>query len=591
MKPVVRKIYEFFSDIGIRDKLFLSFLFLISIPVLVIAVRSSIISSSIIEQKTKRYSHDILYQTTKTMETRLEKIEDISFNIIMNQEVQQMLSSANSGRLDEYEAAQTSIRMEKILSSHVLYHDEINAIYAISFGGYVYELDKTKQRYGLMEEQLDIILDAKGSTVWFGGLPNKRIVVLTRSINSTRTQKPIGYLIMYIDESFLFELIRSTHSVLEGNIFILDVNGITVSNSDKEFIGVRAKVSGINLQSKAYYFTTQMIDDTLHYVAQSEPMKNGWRIVTTVPVSVYQSEIIRLRNSIILFALLILVLSILCAWGIAMSISRPIRRLSSIMVQFGKGDFTVRCPEGAKDETGRLSETFNQMAENINILVQKVYEGHLMKREAELKSLQMQINPHFLYNTLETINWMARVHGTEDIGIMVKSLGDLMRATINDKDYVMLADEINNLNNYLKIQKYRYGNKFEAGFEIDPNTKKLYVPKLILQPLVENAIYHGIEPSIEKGVIQIKTMLDNKELIITVYDSGIGMTHDTISRVLDINSKEDNFTSHSIGLQNVIRRIKTLFGDDYGLEIHSELGEWTRIIVRLPVMFEVPKDL
>jgi two-component system sensor histidine kinase YesM len=261
------------------------------------------------------------------------------------------------------------------------------------------------------------------------------------------------------------------------------------------------------------------------------------------------------------------------------------------MVQFGKGDFTVRCPEGAKDEAGRLSETFNQMAENINILVQKVYEEHLMKREAELKSLQMQINPHFLYNTLETINWMARVHGTEDIGIMVKSLGDLMRATINDKDYVMLADEINSLNNYLKIQKYRYGNKFEAGFEIDPNTKKLYVPKLILQPLVENAIYHGIEPSIEKGVIQIKTMLDNKELIITVYDSGIGMTHDTISRVLDINSKEDNFTSHSIGLQNVIRRIKTLFGDDYGLEIHSELGEWTRIIVRLPVMFEVPKDL
>lgn len=457
MKRKMRKIYKQFSDLGIRDKLFLSFILLISIPVLVIAIRSSIVSSNIIEQKTKQYSHDILFQITKT-----------------------------------------------------------------------------------------------------------------------------------IDESFLFELVASTYSVYDGSIFIIDNEGIIVSDSNKDLLGTKSSIVNPGEESEAYSFTTQMIEGTTQYVAQSEPMKNGWRIITTVPVSVYLSEIVSLRNSIILFAIAILILSVLCALGIAMSISRPIRRLSSTIVRFGKGDFSVRCPEGPKDETGQLSATFNQMAENINELVQKVYDEHLMKRDAELKSLQMQINPHFLYNTLETINWMARTHGTEDIGIMVKSLGDLMRATSNGKDYVLLKDEAISLNNYLNIQKYRYGDKFDAMVDIAPNNEELYVPKLIIQPLVENAIYHGIEPSFENGTILIKSMLDGKALIITVTDSGVGMTPDTIDRVLDVNSNDDNCTTHSIGLQNVIKRIKTLFGEEYGIEIHSELGDGTRITVRLPALSETP---
>lgn len=588
MKQGILKIYKLFSDLGIKDKLFMSFILLISMPVLVITIGSYTVSSDIIEQKTKKYSYDILYQITKTMETRLDKIEDISFNITMNQETQNMLLDANTGQLGAYEASRISTRMEMILSSHVLYHDEMNAIYIVSFGGYVYELDKTKQKYGLMEEYVNDIQEARGGTVWFAGLPDKRVVALTRIINSTRTQKPIGYLVMYVEESFLFELVASTRSVDDGDIFIIDNQGVIVCDSNKELLGTKSIAVNQDEESEAYSFTTQMIDGTTQYVARSEPMKNGWRIVTTVPVSVYQSRIVNLRNSIILFAIALLIFSILCAWGIAMSVSRPIRLLSSIMMKFGEGDFSVRCPERGKDETGQLSTTFNRMAEDINKLIQKVYNEQLAKRDAELKYLQMQINPHFLYNTLETMNWMARIHGTEDIGIMAKSLGDLMRATINEKDYVLLKDEVVNISNYLRIQKYRYGDKFDAIVEIAPGTEKLYIPKLIIQPLVENAIYHGIEPAFEKGKILIKSALDSSNLLITVMDSGIGMTPETIDRVLDINNKTDNCTSHSIGLKNLIKRIKTLFGCEYGLEIHSEYGEGTRITIRLPVLPQIP---
>ncbi len=585
LKRLIRPV----SDWGIRVKLLVSVSLLITVPVLVIAIGSFRVSSKIVENKVNQYSHDILYQTTKTMETRLEKIEDISFNIMMNNQVQSILLDEMSRTLEPLEENQIRIQMENILSSQVLYHNEINAIYVISFGGHVYELDKTKQNYDLLENKLDEIQAGLGDNVWFGGLPDKRVVVLTRVVNSIRTQKPVGYLVMYVDENFLFELLKSTHTAQQGEIFILNQEGLIVSDADKGRIGSLSSVFAGIEGSEAYNFTTRMVDGKDQYVAISEPMRNGWRIMSIVPVSEYQNEIISLRNSIVVFSFILLGAAVLCAWGLSVSISNPIRKLSSIMEQFGKGDFSARCPKESDDEIGRLSGTFNQMADNINELVQKVYDEQLMKQEAELKSLQMQINPHFLYNTLETINWMARSNGNEEIGIMAKSLGDLMRATINGRDYVLLKDEAVSLHNYLQIQKYRYGEKLEAFIELDIETEDLYVPKLIIQPLVENAIYHGIEPAFDNGRIDIKSIIQNDALIITVRDSGVGMTQETIDEILNIAGRDHQTIPHSIGLQNVIKRIKKLFGDEYGITIESEFGEGTVITLHLPVLTAIEK--
>jgi len=220
------------------------------------------------------------------------------------------------------------------------------------------------------------------------------------------------------------------------------------------------------------------------------------------------------------------------------------------------------------------------MAENINQLIGTVYQEQLMKREAELKSLRMQINPHFLYNTLETINWMARTGGNVDVGIMAKSLGDLMRATIDGRDTVRLCEEIASLNHYLLIQKYRYGDKFDVVLEIPKNTAKLYVPKLILQPLVENAIYHGVEPAFSHGEIRVDASLELAGLCIVVSDTGVGMGNEMIDQIMHGNDDGES----SIGLRNVIKRIRTLYGEPYGLTITSEIGEGTAIRILLPII-------
>jgi two-component system sensor histidine kinase YesM len=586
VKRTIAETYRRFSDLGIRDKLLLLFVSLISLPVSIVTIRSYYVSCGIIEDKTNQYSHDILYQTTKMAESRLEKMESISFNVIFDKDVQEMLLAASNGEMDAYKANQVRTRIEAILSSQVLYNDEVNSIYVVSSRGAVYELNKTKQPYGLMKERMEDIREAKGGVVWFGGSPVNQYVVLTRMIMSVRTQKPVGYFVMYVDEKYLFELLASTQSTRNGSIVMVDGEGDIVSAADKELLGSRLSIEYLDVSKEAYSFRRKKVDNITQYVACSEPMRNGWRIITTVPVLIYQKEIFWLRNSIFLFTLILLVVSILCAWGLSLSISRPIRLLSSAMVRFGEGDFSVRAPRGGKDETGRLSETFNQMADNINTLVQKVLCEQQLKRDAELRSLQMQINPHFLYNTLESINWMARMGRTEDVCIMVTSLGDLMRATINSKDYVLLKDEIASLNNYLQIQKFRYGDKLKYCISIAPGTEELYVPKLIIQPLVENAIYHGIEPSLEKGTIEIQSILENGNLIIKVTDNGVGMIPDSIQSVLDVSGKEDASSSRSIGIKNVIKRIKALYGNDYGIEMQSELGESTTVSIVLPAKSE-----
>ncbi len=587
MERTLAKLFRRFSDLGIRDKLLLLFVSLISLPVSIVAIRSYYVSSGIIEDKTNQYSHDILYLTTKMVESRLEKMESISFNVAFDKYVQEMLLATSNREMDAYEENQVRTRIEAILSSQVLYNNEVNSIYVVSSRGSIYELNKTKQSFRLMAERMDDIQEAKGGVVWFGGSSGNRHVILTRIIMSVRTQKPIGYFVMYVDEKYLFELLDSTQSIRNGSIVIVDGDGGIVSAADKELLGAKFGINYLDGGKKAYSFTRKKVDKITQYVACSEPMRNGWRIITTVPVLIYQKEVFWLRNSIFIFALVLLVVSILCAWGLSQSISRPIRLLSSVMVRFGEGNFSVRSPQSGKDETGRLSETFNQMADNINTLVQKVLYEQQMKRDAEVKSLQMQINPHFLYNTLESINWMARTGRTEDVCIMVTSLGDLMRATINSKDYVLLKDEITSLNNYLQIQKYRYNDKLETFIAIAPGTENLYVPKLIIQPLVENAIYHGIEPSLEKGTIEIKSILDDGNLIITVADNGVGMTPDHIQSVIDIDSNGKSSSSYSIGIKNVIKRIKALYGTEYGIEIQSELSDRTTVSIVLPVRSEI----
>jgi len=601
-----------FRDMPIRNKLIISFLALIILPVVTIGIFSFYTSQRLLKQKTEQYTNDILMETGENVDVKLREIERISFQIVSNMTIQDALKKANMGIKDEYEKIFVERAIDSQLKGFVPLYLDIAAVQVVSLSGTVYYVNPGSVTIGISDSEKRIMEEHKGGAVWFGTNPSSQTIRVGRAINSIVNQELIGYEIIQIRESSVHDIYRRTDLFKSGDILITDLDGRIISHKDKskldEFIGNVA--AGLTKDSIYNSFTTVGIDGTSNYVA-SRSINNGqWRMIAIIPTEQYEGDIILLRYWILGICGACCIMSLLLSLRISDSISRPLRNLSEMMNKVGKGNFDVSIQPYTNDEVGVLSEHFNKMVRQVQKLIQEVYQEQYLKQKAELKSLRAQINPHFLYNTLESINWMARTRNVPEIGDMVKALGDLMRASISGDDFVTLNDEITNITNYLKIQKFRYGDRLGVCIGISPDIGQIIVPKLILQPIVENSIVHGLEEKLEDGHIRISGELENGDVVIMICDDGVGMEKekaDHLNRLFseyhegtrvsggsakvdirkDIGSKDDMHTH--IGLINVDRRIKMYYGASYGLSISSVIGEGTSVKAVLPARTSAPE--
>lgn len=269
----------------------------------------------------------------------------------------------------------------------------------------------------------------------------------------------------------------------------------------------------------------------------------------------------------------------------------PVCVLSDKMHQIENGEMGVTVQSDRRDEFGYLFKAFNKMSNQVQYLINCVYKEQLALKNAELKSLQAQINPHFLYNTLEMINWKARMSGNDDLAEMIEALSGIMEINIDRRSskFLSVEEEIRYLNNYMFLIEKRFGNKIKFKTAVEEETLDFKIPRLILQPLVENAIGHGIEP-VGRGTITVNIRKKDEDVIIIVQDDGSGIDQDTLEQlnqkinVLNMTqSQGEESKRESIGVINVQRRIKLLYGLKYGITIESRLGEGTQIIVTLPI--------
>ena len=343
-------------------------------------------------------------------------------------------------------------------------------------------------------------------------------------------------------------------------------------------------------ENEAFYNNVR-VGNTYYSVYNSGAISNGWYMVLAIPRDYYMRDISKLKNVIIPITLTTAFLTALLSILVSRGITSPIRFLSGAMENFGQGNFDINCQVDSEDEIGRLSHTFNQMVMDMNSLVNTVYEQKVMKQEAQMKSLQMQINPHFLYNTLDTINWMARIRHVDEIGDMVAALSNMMRYSLEKKSFVRLGEEVKSLKDYIAIQNYRYRDKMVAEIEIDESLMSLYIPRLLIQPILENAIVHGIEEKLDKGHILVAARREDEDLYIQIMDDGVGMTEETMSHILreDYSIKKSGHTS--IGVVNVNRRIQMIYGKDYGLLVQSVLGAGTKITIHIPAREEEQEEV
>ena len=293
-----------------------------------------------------------------------------------------------------------------------------------------------------------------------------------------------------------------------------------------------------------------------------------------------------IQMSVIVFAV-ILIGTVLINRKIVSGITEPISRLCEVTRQAGKGDFAARAPEGGNDELAVLNQGFNQMVERIGNLVEDIRVEQLNLRATELKLLQAQINPHFLYNTLDTIIWLAEAGQKEQVVMMVSTLSDFFRTTLSKgRDYITVKEEATHIRSYLTIQQFRYRDILEYEMDIPEELEEYQILKLTLQPLVENALYHGIKNKRGLGHILVSGKKQGDHLVFTVRDNGKGMDPERLAYVQRLISGElkDEDAPSGFGLFNVNQRLQLNYGPEYGLILASEEGEWTEVNAIIPAV-------
>lgn len=301
------------------------------------------------------------------------------------------------------------------------------------------------------------------------------------------------------------------------------------------------------------------------------------------------SQVITQTEQNVIILITVFILSLYVIWMIyyvKKNIDEPIEIILRHMKKTGEGKFSETITEKRKDEFGQLYNSYNSMVQEVEILIQELYQQQLVKSELELKVLQEKINPHFLYNTLDTINWIAKEHKIPDISKMVIDLSTMYRMTFNKgNDMISIKDMLIGISCYLSIQKVRYGDTFSFSFEVDKRIMEIEILNLIVQTLVENAIVHGMSDKSDQGLVTISGQIEDQFIIIKVYDNGKGMNDEMLKLIrLNLNSKMIGSES---GLRNVQKRIKLYYGEVYGIEVNSIINKGTTITIRLPFEGEI----
>ncbi len=406
-----------------------------------------------------------------------------------------------------------------------------------------------------------------------------------------------GYVIVDIRRSAFSDLVGLTvgKTGALNDLFILDESGCIV-------------YSMIDARREALFFD-EIGFDWNNVISLSRSISGGFTVVGTYPVAAVREFSDRFRSVAFITAAFAIAAAVLLTVLLSRSISRPVSVLTAVMRRVESGDLSARCPsqpDGSKEDLAFLMYRFNTMIEKINILVEDIVLKQKLLRTAETKALQSQINPHFLYNTLSSIRSMAKLQGAQDAAAMTTALARILREGFSPGEEMSTVEQSLKLaKDYFAIESYRWPGRFEYEEDIEPSILQADIPRLVIQPIVENALVHGLEKCVGTGVLRIEGRRENGCILITISDNGAGMDETELEKIRSKLGRSDGFlnddgtdggaaagdgspnlrpdTSAGIALVNTHRRLKLLYGEEAGLEIFSWPGEGTSVLIRYTV--------
>ena len=399
-------------------------------------------------------------------------------------------------------------------------------------------------------------------------------------VSDAREDRSAGVIKLNIKVSAIRHILELSSLADRGVTVLTDRNGVMICYTDG--VGVTEEEAGelvrILEQGERKIFSFQ--GEKYEGVVQTSE-RYGWKLIKIIPYQVMYEELIRFRQALFTVLAAILLLLVVISYLLADSITKPLLGLSECLKEMKIGNWSIRA-KGGNDETGVLAEAFNEMAGRIQESVDAIYRTEEEKRRAELMALQAQINPHFLYNTLRSIRWMADVQGADNVTGAIDDLIQLFRLTTQIQgEYITIEEDLHIIRLYCEILMIRYMDCFTVEYEVDETLLSCKTIKFLLQPLLENAIYHGFQDWKKNALIRISVREEEGDVVFEVFDNGCGMDAETILRVLTLK-KEDGKGLNKIGVNNVNMRIRRCFGEEYGLSFESEPGHYTIARAKIP---------
>ena len=406
---------------------------------------------------------------------------------------------------------------------------------------------------------------------------------MSKAVVDSSTKQIKGVILIDIKLDAIKEIIENSKPGTAGFVYVMDSNKEIVYTPVNNIV---YRIKNEWIEEINNEIIIKNINGENYQLTKFKSKYTGWETIGVFPESESLRVIEYIRYSSLIIALVALVIAEMLVVVFTRSIVKPMYKLKQLMKRAQEGDLTVSFNAKYNDEVGELGNSFNNMVKEISNLINLVQKEEKSKRIAEMNVLQAQIKPHFMYNTLDTIRWMAEEHNEEDIVEIIEAFTNLLRISLSKgKEMISVKDELNHVQSYLIIQKIRYEDKLDYEIQFDENILNYQLIKLILQPLVENAIYHGIKEKRGNGKILITGKIEGDILCFTVSDNGKGMEEEVLNKINKMLTKSgENKIEIGYGIFNVNERIRIIYGEEYGLKYKSVYGEGTIVELRHPIV-------
>ena len=599
------KIHALFQG-SIKYRLLFFLILFALVPLIILGAVSYSISKRTIDNKVRDYSERLIIQTAENVDFRLSAYKDTMIQIITNPEIIRILKEINA-TAPIGQNRQESITLTTKLAYYIATSPEFKSVSFISKKHYVKGIFWWNDNIDVKSRFYLTTTQGENNFGWFPtrvghfadsvDAHTEKVFSLTKQIFDINDGSSLGTVaVLDIREDILAEICEKSSAGLPIQSFIIDQNGMIVVHPQEKLIFKNIKdIVEPQTLLKAKAFQKRQASFWSRYLGQRVLVNtvkletNDWRIVNIIDRSYLYRESNGVIKAILVIAFLCVFFAILAAYFIARGITRPLQQIVSAMKQVVAGNLAVRIEKtpfqsNPANEFYILQNTFDYMVSKIEDLIAEVYEEQNSKRIAEIRALEMQFNPHFLYNTLDTIKWAALIQKANNAAEMANLLSRLLHISLGKgEETITVAEEIEHVQCYLGIQKLRFNFMIDVNIMVAENTKSLKTPKLILQPIVENAILHGLADKSEGAILTIRADRIDGKLKFEVEDNGLGFDPQELSAIKESKRKSGEIFS-GIGISNVNQRIQLICGPQYGIQIHSQPQVGTKVEIWLPIL-------